>query len=109
MAPETAGLAEFLLPWLSFYGPMRKSAIGQTLGLTEPRLDGALAGLAESQQVVLDLLSVSAVEVEVCDTENLEILLRMSRRARRPAFKALPVARLSLFLAAYQGLAKQGD
>ena len=109
LAPETAGLAEFLLPWLSFYGPMRKSAIGQTLGLTEPRLDGALAGLAESQQVVLDLLTESAVEVEVCDTENLEILLRMSRRARRPAFKALPVARLSLFLAAYQGLAKQGD
>ena len=59
--------------------------------------------------MILDLLTEQAQEVEVCDRENLEILLRMARRARRPSFRALSIDHLPLFLAAWQGLAAPGN
>jgi len=107
--PEESLLPEILLQWLSFYGPLRRASLKELLGLDEPRLNETLAGLAESQDVILDLLTESAQEVEVCDRENLEILLRMARRARRPSFRALPIDHLLLFLAAYQGITAPGD
>ena len=61
------------------------------------------------RQVVLDLLTEQAEEVEICDRENLEILLRMARRSRQPSFQALGLDRLPLFLAAWQGLANPGQ
>ena len=59
--------------------------------------------------MVLDLLTENAEQIEVCDRENLEILLRMARKSRRPSFRALPIDHLPLFLAAYQGLTAPGD
>ena len=47
--------------------------------------------------------------MEICDRENLEILLRMARRSRQPSFKALSLDHLPLFLAAYQGLTQRGE
>ncbi len=108
-APEESTLPELLLQWLSFYGPLRRASLTELLGLDEPRLDEALAGLAEAQEVILDLLTQEAREIEVCDRENLEILLRMTRQARRPAFRALPIDHLPLFLAAWQGVVEPGD
>ena len=108
-AQEESTLREFLIQWLSFYGPVRKSSLKETFGLDESFLDDLLAGLAESQDVVLDLLTENAEQIEVCDRENLEILLRMARKSRRPSFRALPVDHLPLFLAAYQGLTSPGD
>ncbi|MHB9096361.1 MAG: DEAD/DEAH box helicase [Syntrophales bacterium] len=107
--PEESTLPELLSQWLSFYGPLRRASLSELLGLDEPRLDETLASLAESQEVILDLLTEEAREVEVCDRENLEILLRMARRARRPSFRALPIDHLSLFLAAWQGITVPGD
>jgi ATP-dependent Lhr-like helicase len=106
---EESTLPELLSQWLSFYGPLRRASLRELLGLDERRFDEALAGLAESQEVILDLLTEDAREVEVCDRENLEILLRMARRARRPSFRALPIDHLPLFLAAWQGIAAPGD
>jgi ATP-dependent helicase Lhr and Lhr-like helicase len=108
-----AELEDSLLPdlfqqWLSFYGPIRKSFLKEVLGLEDTRLDDLLAGLAEAQEVVLDLLTVQADELEICDRENLEILLRMARRSRQPSFQALRLDRLPLFLAAWQGLTRPG-
>ncbi|MHB8910048.1 MAG: DEAD/DEAH box helicase [Syntrophales bacterium] len=107
--PEESTLPEFLAQWLSFYGPLRRASLKELLGIDEPRLDEMLAGLAESQEVIIDLLTQDAREIEVCDRENLEILLRMARRARRPSFRALPVDHLPLFLAAWQGITAPGD
>ena len=45
----------------------------------------------------------------MCDRENLEILLRMARRARQPSFKPLKMERLNLFLASWQGLVNRGE
>ena len=108
-AGEGGDLAGFLRQWLSFYGPLRKSSLEETLSIDGPRLDETLADLAESSEVIIDLLTQDAAEVEVCDRENLEILLRMARKSRRPSFRALPADALPLFLAAWQGLAAPGD
>ena len=80
---EENALPDLVLQWLSFYGPVRKSFLKEVLGFEEDRLDELLAGLAEAQEVVLDLLTEQAEEVEICDRENLEILLRMARRSRQ--------------------------
>ena len=102
-------LPDLFLQWLSFYGPVRKSSLKEVLGLEDARLDDLLAGLAEAQEVVLDLLTEQAEEMEICDRENLEILLRMARRSRQPSFQALGLDRLPLFLAAWQGLTRPGQ
>jgi ATP-dependent helicase Lhr and Lhr-like helicase len=108
-AREEADLAGFLRRWLSFYGPLRKSTLEEIIGIAGPILDQTLADLAESQELIIDLLTRDAVEIEVCDRENLEILLRMARKARRPSFRALPADALPLYLAAWQGIAAPGD
>ena len=108
-AQEENPLRDFLIQWLSFYGPFQKASLKETFGLDEPILDDLLSDLAESQDVVLDLLTENAEQIEVCDRENLEILLRMARKSQRPSFRALPVDHLPLFLAAYQGLTSPGD
>jgi ATP-dependent Lhr-like helicase len=107
--PEENDLSDLFRQWLSFYGPVRKSSLKEVLGLEDTRLNDLLAGLAEAQDAVLDQLTEQAPEVEICDRENLEILLRMARRSRRPSFQALGLDRLPLFLAAWQGLTKPGQ
>ncbi len=102
-------VTDFFLQWLSCYGPVRKSFLKEALGLNGGRLDELLDGLAENQEVVLDLLTEQAEELEICDRENLEILLRMARRSRQPSFRALALDRLPLFLAAWQGLTRPGQ
>ncbi|HUJ68784.1 MAG TPA: hypothetical protein VLW86_04640, partial [Syntrophorhabdales bacterium] len=101
--------ADIVQQWLSFYGPARRSFLREVLGLDEASLDDLLAGLAETESIILDPLTESAGEAEICDRENLEILLRMARNARRPSFKALPIDHLPLFLASWQGLVPSGD
>jgi ATP-dependent Lhr-like helicase len=101
--------ADILLQWLSFYGPVRRSTVREVLGLDEMALDDLLAGLVEDEALLYDLLTEQALEPEICDRENLEILLRMVRRSRQPVFKALSPGHLALFLGAWQGLAAPGE
>lgn len=100
-----AGLSVFLASWLATRGPVPLAFIRRTLDLTGDELDGAVAELAESQQAVVDTFTAGSLEPEVCDTGNLEILLRMLRRARQARFEPLDGARLPLFLALRQGVA----
>jgi len=106
--PAERPLTEFLRQWLAYYGPLGSAILPATLGLDASRLDRVLADLAEAGQIVLDELTEDASEIEVCDRENLEILLRMARKARRPSFRALPAETLPLFMAAWQGLTAPG-
>ncbi len=106
---DDRGLSDVFLQWLSFYGPVRRSFLTEALGLGAAALDDLLAGLVEREALILDLLTESAEEPEICDRENLEILLRMARRSRRPAFRAFSIDRFPLYLAAWQGLVKQGE
>jgi len=102
-------LADLFSEWLSYYGPVPRSHVKEMLGLSDAVIDDLLAGLVEGESVIVDLLTEEAEELEICDRENLEILLRMARRARQPVFKALPVDHLPLFLAAWQGLVAKGE
>ncbi len=111
-APEDENditLAGTLLQWLAFYGPVGTRFIKSVWGIDDVRLAGTLDELSASKDIVADILREGSDAVEVCDRENLEILLRMARRARRPEFRALGIESLPLFLAAWQGLAGRGD
>jgi ATP-dependent Lhr-like helicase len=106
---EEYDLSSFLSAWLAYYGPLEKERLLGLLGVTEERLDEAVEPLIEAQDVVLDRFSEESQTPEICDSRNLEMLLRMARRYRRPSFKALPREQLALFLGAYQGIAARGE
>ena len=105
---EEYDLSVFLTAWLSFSGPVSRTNLAQILGITSERLDEALEPLIRAQNLILDRFSAESTEEEVCDSQNLEILLRMARAARRPSFTALPSEQLPLFLAVYQGIVPRG-
>jgi ATP-dependent Lhr-like helicase len=94
----------FLSEWLAFYGPLPKETVVRLLGLTRERLDEALVPLVEGMSVVADVITEEQREIEICDAQNLETLLRMARRFRRPAFQPLPAEALPLFLATMHGI-----
>ena len=107
---ENDSLESLLLQWLSYYGPVSPAAISRTLGPGPERLNPILESLAGESQIVMDQFRESGNNpMEVCDRNNLEILLRMVRKSRQPAFAPLDTDALPLFLAAFQGLAGPGD
>ncbi len=93
-----------LAQWLSYYGPVELKKAETLLGLPGILFNDAVQTLAESQAIVIDRISEGGTEIEICDRENLERLLRMARIERQPIFQALEPEYLQLFLAAYQGL-----
>ncbi len=101
-------LASLLAEWLRFYGPVPVDFIRQVFGISQESLDEALAGLLEDRVIVFDQLIRGETGFQVCDTENLEALLRLQRREEVPSFKALPADNLRLFLASVQGLTEPG-
>jgi ATP-dependent Lhr-like helicase len=107
--PEEYDLTNFLSEWLAFYGPVQKEDFVHLLGITIERIDEAIEPLIEAQDLVMDRFGEESRGLEVCDSGNLEILLRMARRYRQPSFEPLPLERLPLFLAAYQGIIPRGE
>jgi ATP-dependent Lhr-like helicase len=106
---EEYGLSAFLSSWLAFYGPMEKEGIQHLLGVSSERLDEAIEPLIEAQDLVMDRFGEESRALEICDSGNLEMLLRMTRRYRQPSFQALPLEHLPLFLAAFQGIVPRGE
>ncbi len=106
---EGYDLSNFLSEWLAFYGPVEKDTLQHLLGVTAVRLDEAIEPLVEAQDLVMDRFGEQSTTLDLCDSGNLEMLLRMARRYRRPAFQALPLEQLPLFLASYQGIASRGE
>ena len=100
--------ARALAEVLRFEGPLPSRRLHALLGDFEG-LDDALALLIEDRRAVRDLLTRGAEEAEVCDAENLEIILRWLRRENRPSFEPLTLGKLPLFLAWHQGVASRGD
>ncbi|MDR1625745.1 MAG: DEAD/DEAH box helicase [Spirochaetia bacterium] len=115
---ENAGLwlrepLSLLSLWLRREGPVGVSRIAGVFGLGLPEARAAVEDLAEEQELVLN------VKVEdpeggsrgdlVCDRRNLELLLRLSRKAARSQAPARPLGRLVLFLARRQNILTRGD
>jgi ATP-dependent helicase Lhr and Lhr-like helicase len=106
---EDPSSVRFLGSFLCYYGPVQLSWLQRTLALPEAGLLEALQELEESGLVLLDQFTEESSAPEVCDAANLEALLRMLRRSRRPAFEALELSALPLFLASFQGLTRPGS
>lgn len=107
--PEDYDLSTFLASWLAYYGPLQKGSLQHLLGVTSERLDEAIVPLVETQDVITDRFGEESAGLEICDSENLEMLLRMARRYRQPSFQPLPLAQLPLYLAAFQGIIRRGE
>jgi len=102
--------AAFLGEWLRFYGPVPREFLQDALGVPGERLIAALETLMEDGRIIVDEFRDSEPPVEeICDSENLEILLRMRRAKARPVMEPLGIETLPLFMASYQGLTAPGD
>ena len=105
-------LAGLISEWIRFYGPFERTHLGTRLGLDEATLEAVLETLVAEEAVVIDHCRqglTDSDELEICDTENLERLLRLLRAASRPVFEARPLAELPMFLAHRQGVSARGS
>ncbi len=98
---------ELVAEFLASYGPVLPSLPAGVFGTAS--IAELLNECAEAGTLVIDRLVEGSEEGYACDRENLEILLRMLRAARRPSFTALDIHALPLFLAAWQGVAERGS
>lgn len=95
---------ETLSEWLQFYSPRSPEFVRETLGLDGDRLASAVEALVDAERLVSGRLIANDPQDRICDGENFERILRLSRAAARPAFSALDIRRLQPFLARWQGL-----
>ena len=99
----------FLGEWLQFYGPVSPKEIQDTLGSESNRLEQALADLVESEDLCTGRLVSEGGDDDVCDRENFEHLLRLTRAQALPAFKPLDIEFLPLFLADHQAIGRTDE
>jgi len=108
---EKAGAAELaqkcLAQWLRYEGPLPLSKIMNVFGLTQSEAEEAVQALLDQGDLVRDI-AVHGETGLVCDRENLELLLRLSRRKQRPELKERPARFIVPFLARRQGLLASG-
>ncbi len=99
----------FLGQWLQFYGPRSIDLLDKALGIDSKRVNRMLETLMDTRQIISGLLVKDGADQDVCDSENFEILLRLSRSRAVPQFEALDIDFLPLFLARHQGLVGRGN
>ena len=93
-------LDDFVGEVLSFYGPRSLAEFEALLPPGIPDLEGLLT---DSGAFVVGALVEGSDELQFCDADNLEALLRFQRARSRAEVAAKPVAELPGFLAAWQG------
>tara|TARA_B100001939_G_scaffold241799_1_gene209192 strand:- start:18289 stop:22917 length:4629 start_codon:yes stop_codon:yes gene_type:complete len=111
-APEPEDiLQELIQSYLPFTGPISRSEL-YTAFYDFNAVDRVLERLLEDGRIVEGPLLESSAQkgsLEICDTETLEILLRLTRQHFRPDFKPHTADELPLFLAEFQGLVRPGS
>jgi len=105
-AGDDAALAQCLAEYLRCWGPVPLTQLARHWEVDAARIARALERLGD--HIVADRLTEGADELEFCDRDNLERLLRLTRAAARPVFEALPLAQLPLLLATRHGLVQRG-
>ena len=93
-------LDDFVGEMLSFYGPRSLAEFEALLPPGIPDLEGLLT---DSGAFVVGALVEGRDDLQFCDADNLEALLRFQRARSRAEVAAKPVAELPGFLAAWQG------
>ena len=104
LAELAAEPESFVAEWLRHEGVVARECIGAVFGLDDEALAALLSELEEEGLVVIDELRRDSGQVEVADSENLEILLRLSRKAARSALPPKPLRCLFGLIARLQGL-----
>ncbi|MCL2443592.1 MAG: DEAD/DEAH box helicase, partial [Treponema sp.] len=105
--------------WLRYQGPISIERICTIFGVTPAETQDAINALTEVDEVVQDITitppsqnphsslntSNSTLHTKlICDRENLEMLLRLSRKKERPVIKERHASIIVPFLALRQGL-----
>ncbi|MCS1410455.1 MAG: DEAD-box ATP-dependent RNA helicase CshC [Verrucomicrobia subdivision 3 bacterium] len=96
----------FIAEWLRYHGPVSAKTLAALVGVSNITLP--LERLANEHMLIAGQLQSDTDELQYCDAENLEILLRLKRRAAAPELTPLPSEKLGLFLAQHHGLAATG-
>lgn len=97
---------ELLREYLSYFGPVSLSSLATILPCSGKTVTSLIEEMEEERLVVVGHLVEGEEERFVCEAENFEILLRMRRARDRMQFEPLPLERLGLFLATWQGVAR---
>jgi ATP-dependent Lhr-like helicase len=105
---DDEAMGELVAQWLRFHGPIDPSLVSIFFGLDKERSEALLDDLVQEEVVVVDRLLAGSEQLLVCDRENLESLLRISRAQARPVVEPLAPERLPYFVAAHQGLVHRG-
>lgn len=96
-------------PWcLRSSGPIEPQRLAALYGFDSATIEEALAVLADQERVVIGELALDEPGLLVCDTENLERLLRLTRARARPSFEPRPIGEWPGFLGVWQGLGRKG-
>ncbi|GHV94739.1 DEAD/DEAH box helicase [Spirochaetia bacterium] len=111
-------------PWLRYEGTVSIVRITEVFGASAAEAEDAVSSLAEIGEIAADVAleqdaasggaagsgaADGAVDSGfICDRENLDMLLRLSRKKARPLIKERPAALLTPFLALRQGIEPAG-
>ena len=99
--------------WLRYEGPISIERICAVFGVTPSEANDAVNALAEVDEVINDVIvsekTTPTPRTLICDRENMEMLLRISRKKERPSVKERPASVLVPFLALRQGLCANND
>ena len=95
-------------PVAAIFRPHPSLTVSLIFGVDHDRVDAILDDLVQEEVVVVDRLLAGSEDLLICDRENLEALLRISRARARPVVEPLPAQRLPYFVAAHQGLVHRG-
>ena len=102
-------LTSLIGEWLQFYGPTTSEYVQETLGIREAELSLALEDLVDSEKIIIGQLVEDTAGKTLCDGENFEILLRLTRRDATPTFEPLEFEWLVVFLANFHRFATPTD
>lgn len=102
-------ILSLLVQWLQYYGPKTREFIALTLGIPKDWIDPALDALVDVKSLVEGHLILDTNVNEICDSENLETILRINRADAIPTFQPLDLKKLPQFLSHHQGISKPSD
>jgi ATP-dependent Lhr-like helicase len=88
--------------WMRFQPPLPRSRIAEVFGLNGEELEDAPLNTGE-EGLIRDVAVAGQGTDLICDAENLELLLRLTRAGARPEIQERPASILPFFLALRQG------
>ncbi|MDR1420290.1 MAG: DEAD/DEAH box helicase [Treponema sp.] len=91
-------------PWLRYEGPLSLSRVAAVFGVEDAEAEDAARALAESGEAADDVSVTGVTGKLLCDTGNLDLLLRLARKKARPRIRERPAAFIAPFLAMRQGI-----